>query len=267
MSLLSRITKPLSGFSDRIHGVQILSAIHDNNLEQLKKLLSENNIEGDPEGRLNLLSVARDSNNYTAVKIMFDNGFDPNQKTKSNESLLYEAAKSGDYLFAKILIDAGANVDSLNGSKQRTPLMAACSAGYPDIVELLINAKADLNSFDRSPKNKLDAYDQEMVAISNNLNKNASAFDPEALMKESHSLANPLMIAASGERSKRLYSITALVENGADVDAQNDYGVSFKQLMESRYDQEVIDLLHAIKEQNELEYLVANEDKSMPSWT
>ena len=65
----------------------------------------------------------------------------------SNSSKLFEFIDKNDFLSISNLIDEGVNVND-RGSNNLTPLMLACSRGLSNIVELLINAGADIYTVD-----------------------------------------------------------------------------------------------------------------------
>lgn len=62
---------------------------------------------------------------------------------------LYEAVRANHYQRVAALIDAGVDVNWRHGSNLN-PLMVACGLGFPGIVEQLLNAGADIHTFDSS---------------------------------------------------------------------------------------------------------------------
>lgn len=66
------------------------------------------------------------------------------------KSLLYLAAKNGNFEITQRLIQKGANVNKMNHLSQETPLHEAVSAKSPALVQLLLEEKANPNVQNRS---------------------------------------------------------------------------------------------------------------------
>ena len=81
-------------------------------------------------------------------------GGDVDSINEYNETLLHEAARSGDIETAKYLIEKGANVNAIDVDGG-TPLhYAACNA-HLEVVKLLIDNGADINAQDFENKSPL----------------------------------------------------------------------------------------------------------------
>ena len=90
------------------------------------------------------LMVAVQSNHPKAVKMFLSSGANPNALyTKDGGTALTYASKRGYAEIAKMLLAAGANVESLGGWK---PLQIAAESGHSEIVKMLIDAGANLNA-------------------------------------------------------------------------------------------------------------------------
>lgn len=118
------------------------------------------------------LIVAADYGFTDIVEILLENGADPNvldaeksscavsigvrvlispdrthERAINGWSALMYAAWAGDAEMVELLINAGADVNiRAKHSKDETALMVASEAGHPEIVELLIDAGADVNA-------------------------------------------------------------------------------------------------------------------------
>ena len=81
-----------------------------------------------------------------AVEFLLTAGADPCHYDASGRSVLSIASLTGSTMIAKLLIDAGADVNqvNLNGSKLN-PLMLACEKKHDDMVLLLLQSGADPN--------------------------------------------------------------------------------------------------------------------------
>lgn len=78
------------------------------------------------------------------VKLLLDEGADPNIKKKNGVSGMFLASQAGYQDMVNLLLSAGAQPDPL-GQDGGTPLMAACQAGHFDVVQTLVNKGADIN--------------------------------------------------------------------------------------------------------------------------
>jgi glycerophosphodiester phosphodiesterase len=101
-----------------------------------------------------VLALATKSNSVTIVKLLVDAGVDINYQNEQGETALHMAARFGHVECSKVLIDGTPgqemNVDIPEKTFAWTPLFIACVDGHLSIVELLIEAQADLERFDSS---------------------------------------------------------------------------------------------------------------------
>ena len=80
------------------------------------------------------------------IRFLLKKGADINATREYQETPLHSAAYLGLGSVAKTLIERGANVNARSG-RGETPLhLASCPTGYPEIVELLLAAKADIEA-------------------------------------------------------------------------------------------------------------------------
>ena len=126
---------------------------HDDN-EAIKLLEKPYNITvKDKWGRTPLIA-ASNAGNTKIVSKLISLGADVNYiSKKSGINAISAGVMTGAIDVAKILIDAGANIeqgvtDPENLYENMTPLMWAANRGYVDIVQLLIDSGADLDKVD-----------------------------------------------------------------------------------------------------------------------
>jgi len=98
------------------------------------KSMSDNMIYAVKEGQTN------------TVKRLLEKGVNVDLKDKDGDTLLISAIRRGHLDVAKVLIDSGADLEYHEKRNSWTPLIIAASWGYIDIVNKLIEHKADLNS-------------------------------------------------------------------------------------------------------------------------
>ncbi|TID21465.1 GDPD-domain-containing protein [Venturia nashicola] len=101
-----------------------------------------------------VLALATKTNSVTIVKLLVDAGVDINYQNDQGETALHMAARFGHAECAKALIDGSSsqeiNVDIPENTFAWTPLFIACVDGHLPVVELLIEAQADLERLDSS---------------------------------------------------------------------------------------------------------------------
>lgn len=144
---------------------------------------------------------ARESS--TLDRLIYEHDADVNMPIANNEhTFLTLAVTQNDINTIGVLLKSGANVDAVGGEKKRTALAYALDREYLEIVQLLVDAKADINIEDadgRSPLSFAQAQgdlglieilngDRRYVPLGNYTNKNqaknstltASAFNVPA---------------------------------------------------------------------------------------
>lgn len=129
------------------------------------------------------------------------------------EGLLLEACYAGDYSKAKDVIERGAKVD-IGDECCYTPLMLALAAGSIDIAKLIISVKPDLN-----------LQDTEMNGET-------------ALMQ--------------AVRNDNLRAVSFLLDHGADLDFEDNYGYTALDSVKSTEMREFLNMAKCVKEQNHL---------------
>jgi glycerophosphodiester phosphodiesterase len=101
-----------------------------------------------------VLALATKTNSVTIVKLLVDAGVDINYQDEQGETALHVAARFGHVECAQVLINGSPgqemDVDIPEKTFAWTPLFIACVDGHLPVVELLIQAQADLERFDSS---------------------------------------------------------------------------------------------------------------------
>lgn len=129
-----------------------------------KALLEAENWQGGSDDKANarkaisksgaVLALAAKSNYVVIVKLLVEAGVDVNYRDEQGETALHVAARFGHTDCAKALIEGSttpkADLDVAEKTFAWTPLFIACVDGHLPIVELLIEADADLERPDLS---------------------------------------------------------------------------------------------------------------------
>lgn len=108
-----------------------------------------------------LLVTAMRHNNPTLVKLLLDNGADPNFTYKNGNTPLLAAVKQRSTEMAKLLIGAGADVNYQNQHGDNPLLLALTELDEP-MIELLLAHGADVNT-------KIITYDMTIMEYFQNI--------------------------------------------------------------------------------------------------
>ena len=92
------------------------------------------------------LYLACTNRNTGMVKALLQAGADAKGKLVSGESVLMNCVRTGALEAAKLLIDAGADVNHAEPKNGQTALMWAAAPGYAQIVNLLVRSGADIKA-------------------------------------------------------------------------------------------------------------------------
>lgn len=79
-----------------------------------------------------------------SLKVMLDNGLNPNLANHKGDTLLMLASYHNALNCVKLLLDFGANVDKPN-DKGHTPLAGVCFKGHKKVARLLLENGASIN--------------------------------------------------------------------------------------------------------------------------
>ena len=91
------------------------------------------------------LVLAAENHNAEIARRLLERGADPNQDALG-ETALHVAARTNAMNVATLLLEHGADVDSRNHWQSVTPLMEAAAERHPAMVQLLIDAGANVNA-------------------------------------------------------------------------------------------------------------------------
>jgi len=93
---------------------------------------------------LNIFELVESQTNLEFIKVLLENGANPNSRNEFGETVLIMNSEKGYTEIAKLLIENNANID-LQNKDSLTALMFASQNGHTEIVKKLINANANLD--------------------------------------------------------------------------------------------------------------------------
>ena len=134
---------------------EFYSAIHDGNVEFVKESLQKNQYNLNPPyievkknqvyKPLNPLYWAARAGQIEIAKILLEAGADINGLDGFHDTALITALENEKMDVVKFLVEQGANVN-IPTSWGVTPFMGVCASGTPEMVELMIRHGADVNN-------------------------------------------------------------------------------------------------------------------------
>lgn len=164
------------------------------------------------EKQANPLHFAAANGNVAAARVLLEAGFDVDSKTENGTTALGLAARFGHPEMTRLLLEAGASVDAPKSGVE-TPLYAAAAAGSLDVCRLLLEASATVDGVNKTPLRVAVANGHRGVAKLL-LDRGANPLGTLPTTPEDRVVVTPLGLAVQGD-DERLVEI--LIEAGLDV--------------------------------------------------
>ena len=192
------------------------------------------------EGRSPVYQASLLGNGFPVLRLLLDNGGDPNVATLNGLTALSGAALRGDVDAMRLLIDKGATVDAKNGAGA-TALMAAATNGSPAAVQFLLERGADPHV-----RSKLGETPLGNAAGAGNAATVKLLLDRGVDVNARNSRGySPLMLAA-GSDAMSADIVKLLIAKGADTSFSADYDETAHILAGRRGNTDVTRLLGSI---------------------
>ncbi|XP_011314153.1 ankyrin repeat domain-containing protein 39 isoform X1 [Fopius arisanus] len=88
---------------------------------------------------------AAQTDDMSRVVELLQKGTSPAEEDSAGYTALHYAARSGNFQVCKILLDYGANVNTMTRCGRATALHRAATQGNDEIIQLFLNFRADVN--------------------------------------------------------------------------------------------------------------------------
>ena len=130
---------------------------------------------------------------------------------------LHDAARGGDIVQLRQLLDAGGNLEERDGTKE-TPLISAALAGHADIVAELLKRGADISARNDRGLTPLHAaaYGGSLATVDALVQAGAAVNDADDKFK-----VTPLILAAEEDHPD---VVQFLIDHGANLEQQERHG-------------------------------------------
>jgi ankyrin repeat protein len=185
-----------------------------------------------------LLSATRDSwhGRSEAVTMLLTNGARTDVTDSDGNTPLHHAMRSTDAAVAALLLDAGADIEAVNRDGY-TPLALACQAANWRVARYMLERKAKIEPAGAVPVMIAAAGAEDDEIGIRLLHKHKAKVDVRNAQQ-----MTPLMVAAQAGLTE---VVSALLELGAQVNAQDDAGISAYMLAAQAGEVEVLKRLLA----------------------
>ena len=135
--------------SSNLSIIAVSNAIDNNDLDELKRLLSIDSsiIDKKYKGDTSIMKASRQCSDPNIIQLLIEKGANINDKEirdTIDQTPLIVAAQGGCKEIVEILLQAGANIEHRNDQGE-TALISAAQEGHKEIVQILLDAGANVN--------------------------------------------------------------------------------------------------------------------------
>uniref|UniRef100_A0A4W5QKR1 Protein phosphatase 1 regulatory subunit 16A n=1 Tax=Hucho hucho TaxID=62062 RepID=A0A4W5QKR1_9TELE len=184
---------------------------------------------------------------FSAVRELLNGGVSPDLYNEDGLTALHQCCIDDFVAVVQCLLDAGASVNACD-SELWTPLHAAATCGHTDLVQLLVQSGAELLAVNADGNMPYDlCEDQATLELL------------EVVMAEQGITQDRINQCRGAKEMEMLTDLRVLVQNGADLNAQDDNGATLLHIAAANGYVSVGELL--------LEHRAKVEQKDTDGWT
>ncbi|XP_067661816.1 serine/threonine-protein phosphatase 6 regulatory ankyrin repeat subunit B-like [Haliotis asinina] len=202
-------------------------ACQSGHIDVVQYLLSLNSLDINSRGRKKRTPVmlAADHGHKEVIELLINHRADLSISGKGGDNILHIACQSGHIDVVQYLLSLNSIDINSRGWKKRTPVMSAAKGGHKEVIELLINHRADLSISGKGGDNILHIACQSghIDVVQYLLSLNSLDINSRGRKKRT-----PVMFAAKrGNRDV----VELLVENEANLTLTDEDGKNFLDLV------------------------------------
>ena len=222
-------------------------ASHCSNQEVVEFLLKLNEISVNVTDNLNqtpLMYACYDDGRLDNIKMLIQNGADLHASSSNGSTVLHLASRFSNQEVVKFLLELNKISVNVTDNPKRTPLMHACyDGGRLDNIKMLIQNGADVQARDCDASTVLHfaSHNSNQEVIEFLLKLNGISVNATDNLKRT-----PLMLACID--GGRLDNIKMLIQNGADIQAQDSEGLTLLHFASALSNQEVVEFVLELPE-------------------
>lgn len=255
---LHQVTEEKARLADSDGFTWLCMAIEEGNVQLAEKLINANSLipPNVQKKWFTMLCYAAQNRQADIIKMLLNSNLDPNEAAPNGDIFpLLVASGLGDLESVKALLEAGANIDQKNNTKQ-TALMAAASGGHLRIVRTLLKANADPDAMTQRGRTALFvALVQGHTAICKELLKGK----PSCSILIRGNVKFLLKMAEQNNVKSEMEDVlgTKLLEN--------ETSLNFIEIAKILGHHEIVAILAPKKEEDAMDYVDLAPEKSRPS--
>lgn len=156
----------------RVGDTDELSQLLETGMDPGRYVLVDQGMVSAMAEQVTALHLAAFGGHLDACRLLLANGAEvdaltlPLERRESGDTPLLRAVWGRSIAVAELLLEAGADVDDVDGMTGDTPLMAAARSGQPSMCLVLLENGADVDAFNQDGEDALDlADDSETLEV------------------------------------------------------------------------------------------------------
>ncbi|MBO9496787.1 ankyrin repeat domain-containing protein [Thalassotalea sp. G20_0] len=179
------------------------------------------------KGAGTMLAHAARGKNWELVELLLANGADPNDRINNNETALHLAVRLGLPEIIDMLMKYKADINAKTNDEGRTALHLVAESGQREILDKLLQHEANANALDndeRTPLYLLTCADGQLKTFQYFMDTLINLQDDVDHRDIGRSTPLSILVNRLEHQDALEYAINTLLQRAADIDAQNGGG-------------------------------------------